>query len=41
MQMASRTYKGELPPGLKFYDNLGAVEYKLKERGVGMAGLPG
>ena len=33
-------YKGELPFGLKFYDNLGAVEYKLKERGVGNAGLP-
>lgn len=33
-------YTGELPFGLKFYDNLGAVEYKLKERGVGNAGLP-
>jgi len=33
-------YKGELPFGLKFYDNLGAVEYKLKKRGVGNAGLP-
>jgi hypothetical protein len=33
-------YKGELPFGLKFYDNLGAVEYKLKARGVGNAGLP-
>ena len=33
-------YKGELPFGLKFYDTLGAVEYKLKERGVGNAGLP-
>jgi len=33
-------YKGELPFGLKFYDSLGAVEYKLKERGVGNAGLP-
>jgi hypothetical protein len=33
-------YRGELPLGLKFYDSLGAVEYKLKERGVGNAGLP-
>jgi hypothetical protein len=33
-------YKGELPFGLKFYDSLGAVEYKLKARGVGNAGLP-
>ena len=33
-------YKGELPFGLKFYDTLGAVAYKLKERGVGNAGLP-
>ena len=33
-------YKGELPFGLKFYDNLGAVEYKLKERGVSNTGLP-
>ena len=33
-------YKGELPFGLKFYDSLGAVEYKLKERGVGNDGLP-
>src|SRR5687767_7874532 len=33
-------YKGELPFGLKFYDTLGAVAYKLKELGVGNAGLP-
>lgn len=33
-------YKGELPFGLKFYDTLGAVEYKLKRQGVGTAGLP-
>ena len=33
-------YQGELPFGLKFYDNLGAVEYKLNRQGVGNAGLP-
>ena len=33
-------YKGELPFGLKFYDTMGAVEYKLKRQGVGNAGLP-
>jgi hypothetical protein len=33
-------YKGELPFGLKFYDIMGAVEYKLKRQGVGHAGLP-
>jgi hypothetical protein len=33
-------YKGELPYGLKFYDIMGAVEYKLKKQGVGKAGLP-
>jgi len=33
-------YKGELPFGLKFYDTLGAVEHKLKKRGVGNVGLP-
>jgi hypothetical protein len=33
-------YKGELPFGLKFYDTMGAVEYKLKRQGVGAAGLP-
>ena len=33
-------YKGELPFGLKFYDTMGAVEYKLKRQGVGKDGLP-
>lgn len=33
-------YKGQLPFGLKFYDTLGAVEYKLERRGVGNGGLP-
>ena len=33
-------YKGELPFGLKFYDIMEAVEYKLKKQGVGNAGLP-
>jgi hypothetical protein len=33
-------YQGELPFGLKFYDTMGAVEYKLKRKGVGNAGLP-
>ena len=33
-------YQGELPFGLKFYDIMGAVEYKLKKQGVGNAGLP-
>jgi hypothetical protein len=33
-------YKGELPYGLKFYDTLGAVEYRLKKQAVGNAGLP-
>ena len=33
-------YKGELPFGLKFYDTMGAVEYKLKRQGVGIAGRP-
>lgn len=33
-------YTGELPYGLKFYDIMGAVEYKLKKQGVGKAGLP-
>ena len=33
-------YKGQLPFGLKFYDTLGAMEYKLKRRGVGNSGLP-
>src|SRR5688572_6645918 len=33
-------YKGELPFGLKFYDNMAAVEYKLDRQGLGNAGLP-
>ena len=33
-------YQGELPFGLKFYDTMGAVEYKFKRQGVGNAGLP-
>lgn len=33
-------YKGELPYGLKFYDTLGALEYRLKKQDVGNAGLP-
>jgi len=33
-------YQGELPFGLKFYDTMGAVEYKLKRQGIGNAGLP-
>jgi hypothetical protein len=33
-------YQGELPFGLKFYDTLGAVEYKLGRQGVGNSGLP-
>lgn len=33
-------YKGELPLGLKYYDIMEAVEYKLKRQGVGNAGLP-
>jgi hypothetical protein len=33
-------YKGDLPFGLKFYDTMGAVEYKLNRKGVGSAGLP-
>jgi len=33
-------YHGDLPFGLKFYDTMGAVEYKLKRKGVGNAGLP-
>jgi hypothetical protein len=33
-------YKGELPFGLKFYDTMGAVEYKLNRQGVGNHGLP-
>jgi len=37
---AVKPYKGDLPYELKFYDIQGAVEYKLKRRGVGNAGLP-
>jgi hypothetical protein len=33
-------YNGELPFGLKFYDTLEAVEYKLRQQGVGDEGLP-
>jgi hypothetical protein len=33
-------YKGELPFGLKFYDNMAAVQYKLDRQGIGNAGLP-
>lgn len=33
-------YTGELPYGLKFYDTMGAVEYRLKRQGIGNAGLP-
>jgi hypothetical protein len=33
-------YKGELPFGLKFYDNMAAAEYKLNRHGLGNAGLP-
>jgi hypothetical protein len=33
-------YKGTLPFGLKFYDNMAAVEYKLDHQGLGNGGLP-
>lgn len=33
-------YKGELPYGLKYYDTMGAVEYKLNRQGIGNDGLP-
>jgi|SRR5215207_5127528 len=33
-------YKGKLPLGLKYYDIMEAVEYKLKKQGVGQDGLP-
>ena len=33
-------YNGELPLGLKFYDTMGAVEYKLRQQGIGNHGLP-
>jgi hypothetical protein len=34
------SYQGELPLGLKFYDTMGGVEYKLKRQGIGKDGLP-
>jgi len=33
-------YTGQLPFGLKYYDNMAGVEYKLKRQGIGNAGLP-
>lgn len=33
-------YDGELPFGLKFYDTQGAVEYRLRQRGMGNNGRP-
>jgi hypothetical protein len=33
-------YEGKLPFGLKFYDTMEAVEYKLNRQGIGNAGLP-
>lgn len=33
-------YKGNLPLGIKFYDTMAGVEYKLNRQGVGNAGLP-
>ena len=33
-------YKGELPSRLKFYDSMGAVQYKLRRQKIGNAGLP-
>jgi hypothetical protein len=33
-------YRGELPFGLKFYDTMGGVEYKLNRLGMGDNGLP-
>lgn len=33
-------YHGELPFGLKFYDTMEAVEYKLNRQGIGNAGQP-
>ena len=33
-------YPGTLPFGLKFYDTMGAVEYKLQRQGVGKDGRP-
>lgn len=34
-------YKGELPLGLKFYDTLGAVEYKLRKLEANRSSLSG
>ena len=34
------SYQGELPFGLKFYDTMGAAEYKLNKKGIGSDGLP-
>ena len=33
-------YEGQLPFGLKFYDTMEAVEYKLNRQGIGNAGAP-
>ncbi|MDQ2692061.1 MAG: hypothetical protein M3Y68_08535 [Chloroflexota bacterium] len=33
-------YQGTLPFGLKFYDTMGAVEYKLERQGIGNDGRP-
>jgi len=33
-------YTGKLPFDLKFYDTMGAVEYKLNRKGIGHNGLP-
>jgi hypothetical protein len=33
-------YNGELPYGLKFYDTMASVEYKLARQGIGKNGLP-
>jgi hypothetical protein len=33
-------YEGALPFGLKFYDTLEAVEYKLNRQGIGSSGRP-
>ena len=35
-----RPYEGELPLGLKFYDTMGAVVYKLGRQGIGHDGAP-
>ena len=33
-------YQGVLPFDLRYYDTMGAVEYKLKRQGIGKDGLP-